>query len=173
MAVQREIVDKDGNRLTVVQGGAGKSAVYGKTAAGEWVPLQVDADGRAVLNVGEVSATIGVVEQGAAGEDPWPVQINGSKARLSSAPATGVKTVTATAAEVFAGASRKAGRSRLAIRNLDPAVRIRIGHSSVTDTTGYGIEPRAMVEIDIDPLTDVPIYAISEAGYVSVEVFEG
>ena len=50
MAVQREIVDKDGNRLAVVQGGAGKAAVYGKTAAGEWVPLQVDAAGRAVLN---------------------------------------------------------------------------------------------------------------------------
>src|SRR5690554_4557592 len=78
MAVQREIVDKDGNRLAVVQGGAGKSAVYGKTAEGEWVPLQVDATGRAVLNVGEVSATIGVIEQGAAGEDPWPVQLNGS-----------------------------------------------------------------------------------------------
>jgi|LSQX01.1.fsa_nt_gb hypothetical protein len=77
MAVQREIVDKDGNRLAVVQGGAGKAAVYGKTTAGEWVPLQVDADGRAVLNVGEVSATIGVVEQGAAGEDPWPVTLSG------------------------------------------------------------------------------------------------
>ncbi|WP_461368074.1 hypothetical protein [Candidatus Darwinibacter acetoxidans] len=77
MAVQREIVDKDGNRLAVVQGGAGKAAVYGKTTAGEWVPLQVDADGRAVLNVGEVSATIGVVEQGAAGEDPWLVQLSG------------------------------------------------------------------------------------------------
>jgi hypothetical protein len=50
MAVQREIVDKDGNRLAVVQGGAGKSAVYGKTAEGEWVPLQVDDAGRAVLN---------------------------------------------------------------------------------------------------------------------------
>ena len=78
MAVQREIVDKDGNRLAVVQGGAGKSAVYGKTAEGEWVPLQVDADGRAVLNVGEVSATIGVIEQGAAGEDPWLVQLSGN-----------------------------------------------------------------------------------------------
>ena len=94
MAVQREIVDKDGNRLTVVQGGAGKSAVYGKTAAGEWVPLQVDAAGRAVLNVGEVSATIGVIEQGAAGEDPWPVQLNGSIYELaglaSERPAAGV-----------------------------------------------------------------------------------
>ena len=79
MAIQREIVDKDGNRLTVVQGGAGKAAVYGKTAAGEWVPLQVDDDGRAVLNVGEVSATIGVVQQGAAGQDPWLVQLSGNK----------------------------------------------------------------------------------------------
>lgn len=82
MAVQREIVDKDGNRLAVVQGGAGKAAVYGKTAAGEWVPLQVDADGRIVLNVGEVSATIGVVEQGAAGQDPWLVQLSGTLTEL-------------------------------------------------------------------------------------------
>lgn len=124
-----------------------------------------------VSNAAEIQ--VGSVAQGAAGEDPWKVTLNGSKARLSSAPVTGAKTVTATAAEVFAGASRKAGRSRLAIRNLDPAVRIRVGPSGVTDTTGYGIEPRAMAEIDIDPLADVPIYAISEAGYVSVEVFEG
>jgi len=54
MAVQREIVDKDGTRLAVVQGGAAKSAVYGKTAEGEWVPLQVDATGRAVLNVSSI-----------------------------------------------------------------------------------------------------------------------
>lgn len=100
------------------------------------------------------------------------VQLKGSKTRVSSPPVTGVKTVTGVAAEIFAGASRKAGRSRLVLRNMHSSLRFRVGSPTVTDTTGFGVEPQAVVEIDIDPASDVPWYAVSEAGAIPVEVME-
>ena len=99
------------------------------------------------------------------------VQLSGTKV-VESAPVTGIKTVTSTVAEVFAGSSRKANRSKLIIRNLHPAVAIRIGGSGITDTIGQSLEPGASVEIDFSPSTVVPIYAVSTAGNVSVEVLE-
>jgi predicted nucleic acid-binding Zn-ribbon protein len=99
------------------------------------------------------------------------VQLSGTKV-VESAPVTGIKTVTSTVAEVFAGSSRKANRSKLVIRNLHRAVAIRIGGSGITDTIGQSLEPGASVEIDFSPSTTVPIYAVSTAGNVSVEVLE-
>jgi len=99
------------------------------------------------------------------------VTLSGTKV-VESAPVTGIKTVTSTVAEVFAGSSRKANRSKLIIRNLHPAVAIRIGGSGITDTIGQSLEPGASVEIDFSPSTVVPIYAVSTAGNVSVEVLE-
>ena len=99
------------------------------------------------------------------------VQLSGTKV-VESAPVTGIKTVTSTVAEVFAGSSRKANRSKLIIRNLHPAVAIRIGGSGITDTIGQSVEPGASVEIDFSPSTAVLIYAVSTAGNVSVEVLE-
>ena len=99
------------------------------------------------------------------------VTLSGTKV-VESAPVTGIKTVTSTVAEVFAGSSRKANRSKLVIRNLHQAVAIRIGGSGITDTIGQSLEPGASVEIDFSPSTTVPIYAVSTAGNVSVEVLE-
>lgn len=99
------------------------------------------------------------------------VQLSGTKV-VESAPVTGIKTVTSTVAEVFAGSSRKANRSKLVIRNLHQAIPIRIGGSNITDTIGQSLEPGASVEIDFSPSTAVPIYAVSTAGNVSVEVLE-
>lgn len=100
------------------------------------------------------------------------LQSTKAPAGISSTPITGVKTVTGVAAELFAGASRKTGRCRLVVRNMDPAVRVRIGPATVTDTTGFGVEPEAVVTLELNPAFDVPIYAVSEAGNVQVEVFE-
>ncbi|MDI9420854.1 MAG: hypothetical protein QM451_01285, partial [Bacillota bacterium] len=91
---------------------------------------------------------------------------------VESAPVTGIKTVTSTVAEVFAGSSRKANRSKLIIRNLHQTIPIRIGGSNITDTIGQSLEPGASVEIDFSPSTAVLIYAVSTAGNVSVEVLE-
>jgi hypothetical protein len=99
------------------------------------------------------------------------VQLSGTKV-VESAPVTGIKTVTSTVAEVFAGSSGKANRSKLVIRNLHQAVAIRIGGSGITDTIGQSLEPGASVEIDFSPSTTVSIYAVSTAGNVSVEVLE-
>lgn len=91
---------------------------------------------------------------------------------ITSAPVTGVKTVTSTAAEVFAGASAKANRRKLVIKNEDSVLRVRIGSSSVTQQNGFPIEPGAVVELQFDPSTYVPIYAISEGAQVQIAVFE-
>lgn len=91
---------------------------------------------------------------------------------LTAPPVTGVKTVTSTPAEVFAGASRLVGRSVLMIRNLHPSLRIRVGSSTVTDETGFGVEPGALIQLRLDPHAEIPIYAVSEAGNVEVEVLE-
>lgn len=92
--------------------------------------------------------------------------------RAIRTPVTGIVTVTATTAEIFAGASRLAGRRKMIIKNEDPVIRIRIGSSSVTQQNGFPIEPGAVFEIEFDPATDVPIYAISEGAEVQVAIME-
>lgn len=114
-----------------------------------------------------LNTVVGTVDNGAA-----KVTLTGSKTRISSAPVVGVRTITSIAAELHAGASRKVGRTLLMVRNLDPAVRVRVGPSTVSDRTGFGIEPEAVLTLAIDPGSDVPIYAVSEAGAVQVEVLE-
>ncbi|NPV72087.1 MAG: hypothetical protein HPY55_15890 [Firmicutes bacterium] len=85
---------------------------------------------------------------------------------------TGVKTVTATAAEIFAGASRLAGRRFMAVCNQSASIRIRIGGSAVTQQNGFPLEPGALFVFWFDPSVDVPVYAISEGSAVDVAVME-
>lgn len=87
-------------------------------------------------------------------------------------PITGVTTVIATAAEIFAGASRLSGRHKMLIKNEDPVLRIRIGGISVTQQNGFPLEPGAVFEIDFDPDVETPIYCISEGVQVKVAVME-
>jgi hypothetical protein len=87
-------------------------------------------------------------------------------------PITGVATVTATAAEIFAGVARLAGRRKMLIKNEDPVLRIRIGGLSVTQQNGFPVEPGAVLELDFDPTDDTPIYAVSEGVAVAVAVME-
>ena len=99
-------------------------------------------------------------------------QLSGSITSVSSPPVVGTKTITATAAEIFAGASVKANRRKLIIRNEDPVLRMRIGPSSVTQQNGYPIEPGATVEIQFDPATAVSVYGISEGAALNIAVME-
>lgn len=167
---RRQIEGPDGYVMAVLQGGQAKAALHGKFGEA-WLPVQVDEQGRLVLNVGSVTANIGVVDQGAAGTTPWPVTLNGSFDTFR-APVTGVRTVTATAAEIFAGASRLAGRRKMILKNEDLALRFRIGSASVTQQNGFPIEPGAVVELSFDPSVDVPVYAISEGASLQVAVME-
>ncbi len=90
----------------------------------------------------------------------------------ATAPAVGVKTVTATAAEIFAGAAVKAARRKLILKNEDPALRFRIGPATVTQQNGFPVEPGASAEVIFDPAVTVPIYAVSEGANLSVAVME-
>ena len=100
------------------------------------------------------------------------VQLTGSIATTISSPETGIKTVTATAAEVFAGATKKANRRKLSIRNESTALRFRVGKSDVTQQNGFPVEPGATIIFEFDPKTAVPIYAISEGAALKVGVCE-
>ena len=87
-------------------------------------------------------------------------------------PVVGVKTVTATAAAIFAGASVLANRKKMILRNDDPAIRCRIGPSTVSQQSGFPVEPGATLEITFDPVTAIPIYAISEGASIQMAVIE-
>ena len=87
-------------------------------------------------------------------------------------PVIGIKTVTATAAEIFAGTSALSGRRKMILKNEDPVIRFRIGPSTVTQQNGFPVEPGAVLEIDFDPAVPVPIYAISEGAALQVAVLE-
>ena len=143
--------------------------IIGKDSEGNLQALKVNSEGNL-----EISDSLGWGESLQDISDKLDIlvdKLSGTKV-VESAPVTGIKTVTSTVAEVFAGSSRKANRSKLIIRNLHPAVAIRIGGSGITDTIGQSLEPGASVEIDFSPSTTVPIYAVSTAGNVSVEVLE-
>lgn len=91
---------------------------------------------------------------------------------IASAPTTGTKTVTSTAAEVFAGASAKAARKYLMIRNESDSLRCLIGGSNVTQQNGFPLEPGAVWERQFHPDIAVPIYAISEGATLKIRVWE-
>lgn len=87
-------------------------------------------------------------------------------------PNTGIKTVTATAAEIFAGTSSLAGRKKMLLKNEDPILRFRVGSDTITQQNGFPVEPGGVVELDFDPEVVVPVYAISEGAAIQVAVIE-
>lgn len=101
------------------------------------------------------------------------VGINSNINTTISALATGIKTVTATAAQLFAGASAKTNRRYIKIRNEDPVLRLRIGASNVSQQNGDPIEPGATVIIWFDPTIPVPIFGISEGASLKISITEG
>ncbi len=100
------------------------------------------------------------------------ISLDSSIESVTASPVVGSKTVTATAAEVFAGSSVKTSRRKLIIRNEDQALRVRVGPSNVTQQNGYPVEPGGTLEIQFDPATDVAIYGISEGAALNVAVME-
>lgn len=100
------------------------------------------------------------------------VSQNGRNDALQQLPITGTKTITSTAAELFAGVSRLSARNQMYIRNKHESIAIRIGDSDITDVKGRRILPNDEVKIGFDPVEEIPLYAISEYGDVKVEVFE-
>lgn len=100
------------------------------------------------------------------------VQLSGSIETVVDNPATGIKTITTTAAELFAGAYAKTNRRKLIIKNEDQSLRFRIGKADITQQNGFPVEPGAVVIIPFDPAVIVPIYAISEGASLQASVME-
>ena len=87
-------------------------------------------------------------------------------------PVIGVKSVTATAAAIFAGASVLANRKKMILRNEDPAIRCRVGPAAVSQQSGFPIEPGGVLEITFDPVTAISIFAISDGASIQMAVME-
>ena len=102
--------------------------------------------------------------------EPLPVSINGNNATIKSAPETGAKTITTTAAEVFAGASRLANRYQMTIQNVGTLI-IYIGGAYVTTANGFPLLPGDSITLSFKPDVATPIYAIS-TGSCAVRVVE-
>lgn len=98
------------------------------------------------------------------------VQLSGSFASIKSAPVAGAKTVTTTAAELFAGASRLANRYALIVNN-ESGLPIYIGPSGVTAASGYPVLPGDSLALTLSPSAAIAIYAIS-TGSAAVRVLE-
>jgi hypothetical protein len=107
-----------------------------------------------------------------AGTGAASVQLTGSIETVVDNPATGIKTITTTAAELFAGAYAKTNRRKLIIKNEDQSLRFRIGKADITQQNGFPVEPGAVVIIPFDPAVIVPIYAISEGASLQASVME-
>lgn len=127
---------------------------------------------RRVIVDNAADITVGAVQIDQTTPGANNVVLTGSIQTLVSAPATGQKTVTATAAELFAGVSVRANRRRLRIKNEDPFLRLRIGPSAVTQQNGFPVEPFSTVEFDFDPATPVVIFGTSEGAALTVSVWE-
>lgn len=122
--------------------------IWGKTSGGVYVPVKCNADGAVVT------------------------ELSGSIETVVDNPATGIKTITTTAAELFAGAYAKTNRRKLIIKNEDQSLRFRIGKADITQQNGFPVEPGAVVIIPFDPAVIVPIYAISEGASLQASVME-
>ena len=122
--------------------------IWGKTSGGVYVPVKCNADGAVVT------------------------ELSGSIETVVDNPATGIKTITTAAAELFAGAYAKTNRRKLIIKNEDQSLRFRIGKANITQQNGFPVEPGAVVIIPFDPAVIVPIYAISEGASLQASVME-
>ena len=100
------------------------------------------------------------------------IGING----IADNPVTGIVTVIpGTAAEVFAGASAKVGRTLMVMKNTSEyseAFRIRFGESTITDERGFVLEAQDVVTLHFNPNVATAIYAIAETSPVELEVLE-
>jgi len=99
------------------------------------------------------------------------VTLSGSNLALRQTIVTGAKTVTSTAAEIFAGSSRLAGRHAMVITNVGTD-HVYIGASGVTTNNGFPLFPGDTIRIDFNPASNVPVFAVSGGPNVQVRVVE-
>lgn len=94
------------------------------------------------------------------GATPATAQLTGSYATIDSAPVVGVKTVSTTAAELFAGVSRFANRYAMIVYN-ESSIPVYWGPAGVTTTTGFTLLPQDSVVFQFNPSVATAIYFIA------------
>lgn len=104
-------------------------------------------------------------ELGNVGIDPTKnlVQLSGSF--LQQDPETGAKTITSTAAELFAGLAALDGRYKMIVYN-EGSNNVYWGKGTITAQTGFPLLPGDSVVFTFNPTEDMPIYFIAEANTV-------
>ncbi len=120
--------------------------------------LQIDAVTATDVTIHDAVATdnkLKVNEDGSV-----PVELTGSNATIDSAPVVGIKTVTTTAAELFAGASRLANRYAMIVYN-ESSEPVYWGSSGVTAATGFPLLPQDSVVFQFNPSVATAIYFIA------------
>ena len=84
---------------------------------------------------------------------------------LTVDPETGVRTVTTTAAELFAGSAVLDGRYKMIVYN-EGSNNVYWGKGTITAQTGFPLLPGDSVVFTFNPTEDMPIYFIAEANTV-------
>ncbi|ADY54725.1 hypothetical protein Sgly_0359 [Syntrophobotulus glycolicus DSM 8271] len=87
------------------------------------------------------------------------VKLAGSIASINKAPVVGSKTVGTTAAEIFAGAQRLAGREYMEVCNIG-TLPVYWGPASVTVNTGMPIQPGDSQAFGVE---QTPVYFVASA----------
>ncbi len=99
------------------------------------------------------------------------VQLSGNNLALRQTIVTGAKTVTSTAAEIFAGASRLDNRHAMVVTNTGTDI-VYIGTSGVTTSNGFPLFPQDTLRIEFDPTSSVGVFACTSGPNVQVRVVE-
>jgi hypothetical protein len=95
--------------------------------------------------------------------NPATVKLSGSY--LTVDPETGIKTVTSTAAEVFAGLEALSGRDKLIVYN-EGSNNVYWGKGTVTPTNGFPLLPGDSIVFSLDSNQNIPIYFVAESDTV-------
>lgn len=95
--------------------------------------------------------------------NPVIAQLTGSYVQQD--PEIGAKTVTTTAAELFAGSVVLDGRYKMIVYN-EGSNNVYWGKSTITAQTGFPLLPGDSVVFTFNPTEDMPIYFIAEANTV-------
>ena len=134
------------------------------------------SDGTDALAV-NTNGSINIVPINSAGTElftdanPGNMQLTGSYATIDSAPVVGVKTVTTTAAELFARASRLANRYVMIVYN-ESSVPVDWGPPGVTTPSGFPLLPQDSAVFQFSPSTATAIYFIASSGASVMRVVE-
>jgi len=99
------------------------------------------------------------------GDSPATTLTELSGSYLTVDPETGVRTVTTTAAELFAGLAALDGRYKMIVYN-EGSNNVYWGKGTITAQTGFPLLPGDSVVFTFNPTEDMPIYFIAEANTV-------